>query len=121
MPRVARDLGVFVRVDEAMPVLRALLDAWRDDLRYRISRVKARLKFMVDDYGPEGIRARSRSASVTRCPTTRLEPLEVEPSSHLGVEPQQTEGLVSVGVPVHLGLALRHPDGRARRARRGAR
>ncbi|HJX75957.1 MAG TPA: nitrite/sulfite reductase, partial [Gaiella sp.] len=54
VPRIARDLGVFVRVDEALPVLRALLDAWQEDLRYRVSRVKARLKFMVDDLGPEG-------------------------------------------------------------------
>ena len=36
---------------------RALLDAWKEDLRYRVSRVKARMKFMVDDYGPEGMRA----------------------------------------------------------------
>ena len=39
------------------PVLRALLDAWKEDLRYRVSRVKARMKFMVDDLGPEGMRA----------------------------------------------------------------
>ncbi len=104
VPRVARDLGVFIRVDEAMPVLRAILDAWRDDLRYRISRVKARLKFMVDDYGPEGIRAEVERRLGYALPDYDLEPLEVEPSSHLGVDPQQTPGLVSVGVPVHLGL-----------------
>jgi sulfite reductase beta subunit-like hemoprotein len=104
VPRVARDLGVFVRVDEAMPVLRALLDAWKEDLRYRISRVKARLKFMVDDYGPEGIRAQVEERLGYALPDYVLEPLEVEPSSHLGVEPQQAAGVVSVGVPVHLGL-----------------
>ena len=38
-------------------MLRALLDAWKEDLRYRVSRVKARMKFMVDDRGPEGMRA----------------------------------------------------------------
>ncbi len=53
VPRIARDLGVWIREDEAMPVMRALLDAWKDDLRYRLSRVKARMKFMVDDRGPE--------------------------------------------------------------------
>ena len=57
VPRLARDLGVFIRVDEALPVLCALLDAWKEDLRYRVSRVKARIKFMVDDLGPEGMRA----------------------------------------------------------------
>src|SRR5436309_2636801 len=57
VPRIAKDVGVFVPRDETIEVLRALLDAWREDLRYRVSRVKARMKFMVDDYGPEGIRA----------------------------------------------------------------
>src|SRR6266852_9099398 len=57
VPRIARDLGVFVRKEEAVEVLRALLDAWREDLKYRVSRVKARMKFIVDDYGPEGMRA----------------------------------------------------------------
>ena len=57
VPRLARELGVFVAKDEALPVLRALIDAWQEDLRYRVSRVKARLKFMVDDIGPEGMRA----------------------------------------------------------------
>lgn len=104
VPRVARDLGVFVRVDEAMPVLRAILDAWREDLRYRISRVKARLKFMVDDYGPEGIRTEVERRLGYALPDYTLEPLAVEPSSHLGVDPEQSPGLVSVGVPVHLGL-----------------
>ena len=57
VPRIARDLDVFVPKEEAMAVLRALLDAWKEDLRYRVSRVKSRMKFMVDDYGPAGIRA----------------------------------------------------------------
>ena len=30
-------------------MLCALLDAWKEDLQYRVSRVKARIKFMVDD------------------------------------------------------------------------
>src|SRR5919201_1443287 len=57
VPRIGRELGVFVRKDEALEVLCAILDAWREDPRYRLSRVKARLKFMVDDVGTEGMRA----------------------------------------------------------------
>src|SRR5438067_12090541 len=56
VPRIARDLGVFVPREEAMEVLRTVLDIWKEDTRYRLSRVKARMKFMVDDYGPEAIR-----------------------------------------------------------------
>src|SRR6202012_1839894 len=58
VPRIARDLGVFVPKDEAVEVLAAILDEWQEDLRYRVSRVKARMKFMVDDIGPEGMRTR---------------------------------------------------------------
>ncbi len=63
VPRIARDLGVFVPKEESIEVLRALLDAWKEDLTYRVSRVKSRMKFMMDDYGPEGMRASSSGAS----------------------------------------------------------
>ena len=104
VPRVARDLGVFVTVEQTLPVLRAILDAWREDLRYRISRVKARLKFMVDDFGPEGIRAEVERRLGHALPDYTLEPLDVEPVTHMGIHPEKTAGLNSVGVPVHLGL-----------------
>jgi ferredoxin-nitrite reductase len=103
VPRIARDLGVFVPKAEAVEVLRALLDAWQEDLRYRISRVKARMKFMVDDYGPDGVRA-----EVERRLGRALARFELPPpgplSDHLGVHPQREPGRSYVGVPVHLGL-----------------
>jgi ferredoxin-nitrite reductase len=103
VPRLARGLGVLVRPDEALPVLRALLDAWKEDLTYRVSRVKARMKFMVDDYGPEGMRA-----EVERRLGYSLTDYELPPpgpiAEHLGVQPQKQDGLVALGVPVHLGL-----------------
>src|SRR4051812_33654124 len=55
-PRISRDLGVFVERGQALDVARAILDVWRQDLKYRVSRAKARLKFLVDDYGVEGVR-----------------------------------------------------------------
>jgi ferredoxin-nitrite reductase len=103
VPRLARDLGVFVRPEQALPVLRALLDAWKEDLNYRVSRVKARMKFMVDDYGAEGMRA-----AVEQRLGYTLPDLELPPPGpffdHLGVHDQRDPNLVSVGVPVHLGL-----------------
>jgi ferredoxin-nitrite reductase len=103
VPRIARDLGVFVPKDEAFEVLRALLDAWKEDLRYRVSRVKARMKFMVDDYGPEGMRA-----EVERRLGRGLASYELPPagdfSDHVGIHPQKQAGVSYVGVPVHVGL-----------------
>jgi ferredoxin-nitrite reductase len=103
VPRIARDLGVFIRVDEALPVLRALLDAWKEDLTYRVSRVKARMKFMVDDYGAEGMRA-----EVERRLGYALSDYELEPpgpiTDHLGVHDEHDAERVYVGAPVHVGL-----------------
>ena len=104
VPRIARDLGVFVPSAEAVEVLGAITSVWSEDLRYRVSRVKARLKFMVDDLGPEGIRERVETKLGRRLEDFALPPVAVEPSPHLGVHPQKQDGRSYVGVPVHLGL-----------------
>ena len=105
VPRIARDLGVFVRKDEAIAVLRALLDAWKEDLRYRVSRVKARMKFMVDDYGPEGMRAEVERRLGRALPDYALPPLDREPADHLGVQrAAAATGSSRSACPVHLGL-----------------
>ncbi len=103
VPRIARDLGVFVPKDEAVEVLAALLDAWQEDLRYRVSRVKARMKFMVDDYGADGIRAQVEQRLGRRLADFELEP-PGELADHVGVHAQKQTGLYYVGPPVHVGL-----------------
>ena len=118
VPRIARDLGVWIRVDEALPVLRALLDAWKEDLRYRVSRVKARLKFMVDDYGPEGMREEVERRLGYALPDYTLEPLDHEPADHMGVEPEHDPGLSTRRRARPPRPDLRRPDARRRRARR---
>jgi ferredoxin-nitrite reductase len=103
VPRLSRDLGVFVPREEAILVLRAILDAWKTDLRYRVSRVKARLKFMIDDIGPEGMRERVEALLGRRLADLSPEPLPV-PVDHIGVHAQKQPHVSYVGVPVHLGL-----------------
>jgi sulfite reductase beta subunit-like hemoprotein len=104
VPRLARELGVFVPKDEALEVTRALLDAWREDLTYRVSRVKSRMKFMVDDYGPEGVRAAVEQRLGRELEDYDLPPPSEGFSDHVGVHAQSQPGLFYVGVPVHLGL-----------------
>jgi ferredoxin-nitrite reductase len=104
VPRLSRDLGVFVPKEEAVELLAAIMAVWSADLRYRVSRVKARLKFMVDDLGPEGMRARIEEHLGRRLADFTLPPADRPPSDHLGVREQRQPGLVYVGVPVHLGL-----------------
>jgi sulfite reductase beta subunit-like hemoprotein len=102
VPRIARELGIWVPKAEAVAVLAAILDEWREDLRYRISRVKARLKFMIDDIGPEGMRERVEARLGRSFDDFEL-PQAPPPGNHLGVR-EQKDGRCSVGVPVHLGL-----------------
>jgi ferredoxin-nitrite reductase len=104
VPRLGRELGVFVTKEQALPVLRALLDAWQEDLRYRISRVKARIKFMVDDYGPEGMRAEVERRLGYALPDFTLPPYPRSESAHLGIEPAKQAGYSTIGIPVHVGL-----------------
>jgi sulfite reductase beta subunit-like hemoprotein/molybdopterin converting factor small subunit len=104
-PRLSRDLGVFVPFEsneKVIEVLRAITDSWQYNLRYRVSRVKARIKFMVDDYGPEGVRAMVEERLGYRledgaCPSPAYD------DDHMGTRPQKQEGLYYVGVPVPMG------------------
>lgn len=103
-PRLADDLGVWVPLEEALGVLRAIVDVWREDLRYRLSRTRARLKFMVHDTGPEAFRAKVEERLGRRLQDGAVPaPPEVE-HDHTGVHPQREEGLFYAGFPVYLGL-----------------
>ena len=102
-PRLSRHLGVFVHPHEAMPLLRAIIDVWQSTTEYRISRVKARLKFMIDDYGPDEFRK-----LVEKRLGRELEPLAELPlpdrdGDHMGVNEQRQSGLYHAGFPVYLG------------------
>ena len=104
-PRLSRHLGVLVEISDAVPVLRAILDVWKSDTRYRLSRVKARLKFMIDDYGTDGFRELIE-ARLGR----KLDRLPEPPApagtvtDHLGVHRQRQEGLYYMGFSVPGGL-----------------
>jgi ferredoxin-nitrite reductase len=102
-PRIARDLGVFIEADDALPVARAILDVWRADLRYRLSRAKARLKFLVDDYGAEGVRSAIEDRLGRKLEDLREPPRPVGQTNHLGIHAQKQPGLYYVGFPVFLG------------------
>ena len=103
-PRLSRHLGVFVPVADALETLRAIIDVWRLTTEYRLSRVKARLKFMIDDYGVEEFR-RLVEARVGRALEALAElPLPGTESDHMGVHEQKTPGLLYAGFPVRLGL-----------------
>ncbi len=104
VPRIARDLGVFVPKKEANEILGAITTVWSEDLKYRMSRVKARLKFMVDDIGVDGMLARVEAKLGRTLERFTLPAIDVQPSAHVGVHAQKQDGLSYIGVPVKLGL-----------------
>jgi ferredoxin-nitrite reductase len=104
VPRLSRSLGVFVDAEETIPALRAIVDVWKETPKYRMSRVKARLKFMMDDVGPEAYRGMVEERLGRRLPDFDLP--AAAPGGHgPGVHPQRQPGLVWIGVPVTAGLA----------------
>jgi ferredoxin-nitrite reductase len=105
VPRIARDLGVFVPKEEAVEILGAVTSVWSEDLKYRMSRVKARLKFMVDDLGAEGVLERVEVKLGRALERFDLPPVDASPSAHVGVHAQRQDGRSFIGVPVPLGLS----------------
>jgi ferredoxin-nitrite reductase len=85
-------------------VLRAILDVWKSDTRYRLSRVKARLKFMIDDYGPEKFREMVEERLGRKLEDLFQLPVPASETDHMGIHPQKQEGLHYAGFPVSLGL-----------------
>src|SRR5438270_11818235 len=104
VPRIARDLGVFVPKEEANEILGAVTSVWSEDLKYRMSRVKARLKFMVDDIGADGMLERVETKLGCTLERYELPPVRAHPSAHIGVHPQK-DGRRYIGLPVPLGLS----------------
>ncbi len=104
VPRIARDLGVFVPKEDAVEILGVTTSVWSEDLKYRMSRVKARMKFMVDDIGADGMLERVEAKLGRTLERFELPAIDVQPSAHLGVHAQKQEGLSYIGVPVQLGL-----------------
>ncbi|HXU44661.1 MAG TPA: nitrite/sulfite reductase [Thermoanaerobaculia bacterium] len=103
-PRIASDLGVFVPVEEAVEVLAGIVDVWRVDLRYRMSRARARLKFLIEDVGVAAFRARLEERLGRRLEDGAVAPGPARERDHAGLHRQKQEGLWLAGFPVPSGL-----------------
>jgi sulfite reductase beta subunit-like hemoprotein len=103
-PRLADDLGVWVPAEGALEVLRAIVDVWREDLRYRMSRTRARLKFMVHDTGAAAFREKVEERLGHRLADGAVPPPPAEEHDHTGLHEQRQPGLFYAGFPAFLGL-----------------
>ena len=111
----ARDLGVLVRPEEALPVVAALVRVF---IRHgaRDNRKKARLKHLLETWpleqylaetemllGYRLLKAPADTGKATVSDTDGVESRPAPPHSHLGVHPQKQAGLNYVGVAVPVG------------------
>ena len=105
-PLLAPRLGVFVRPDQALAVVKGVSEIFRDSDVLRQNREKARLKFLFLDHGwtPE----RFQGALEDRL-GFRLDPAvpEILPDEayrdHVGIHAQKQAGLVYAGLPILRG------------------
>jgi ferredoxin-nitrite reductase len=107
VPRIGKNLGVFVPMEEALEVARGLTDIWRKDLRYRMARAKARFKFMVDDDGAESIREQLEAHLGRKLEELEENPQPIGRTDHMGVHRQKSadrSDLCYIGFPVFPGL-----------------
>jgi ferredoxin-nitrite reductase len=100
--RMASDIDVFVRPDQAVELCRGIAQLF-GELGNRENRGLARMRYLAQELGPEGF----RSALVERT-NFALEPAGRELTTafrgdHVGVHPQKQAGLFYVGCSVPVG------------------
>ena len=95
--RMGRRLDLFALPEEAAEVCRAITEIFRDEGN-RTKRTRARIKFLVDEWGVERIRAEVEERLRRSFPTS-VEPADpVDPHrDHLGIHPQVQPGLYYLG------------------------
>jgi ferredoxin-nitrite reductase len=101
-PRMASDIDVFVRPEDAVEITRGIAQVF-GELGDRENRWTARMRYLVQELGPEGFREElEKRASVELLPagedlTKRYR------GDHVGVHPQKEEGIYYVGLSVPVG------------------
>jgi precorrin-3B synthase len=95
--KMGRRLDVFARPEQAVEVCRAITEIFRDEGK-RTKRTRARIKFLVDEWGVEKLRAEverklGRELESSVVPGDAIDPHR----DHLGIHPQPQAGLYYVG------------------------
>jgi sulfite reductase beta subunit-like hemoprotein len=101
-PKFAKSIDAWVTPDEVLPLAVAVTEIFRDD-GYRVSRMRARLKFVMEDWGPE--KFRDVLQAKLDFPLKRAVPGDYvdDYEDHMGIRPQKQPGLFSLGAVVTVG------------------
>jgi ferredoxin-nitrite reductase len=102
----ARDTGVLVRPEEATKVADAVVRVFIDHGN-RTDRNKARLKYVLDEFGYDKFLAlveEKRAAKLARVPSEAIAPRpRFDRAAHIGVHPQKQNDLNWIGVVLPVG------------------
>jgi ferredoxin-nitrite reductase len=102
-PRFARSIDVFVAPEEAPEVVAAVTAIFRDSEENRQKRGRARMKFLVDDIGPDGLRERVVERLGWDPRRAAGHAPDLRGHDHIGVTPQNDGGHSAVGFCVPVG------------------
>ena len=101
-PRLATPLDVFVVPEDVVPVFLALLRIYRD-YGPREVRTRARLKWLLAEWGEERLRAELERELGRALPRAGADERLQVAGDHLGIHPQRQVGLNYVGLHVPVG------------------
>ena len=100
--RMASDIDVFVRREQAVEITRAVAQLF-GELGNRENRGLARMRYLVQELGPEGFRAELASRAAFPLEVAGEDLTRRARGDHVGVHPQKQDGLFAVGCSVPVG------------------
>ena len=96
-------LNAWVKPDDVVAICRAILEVYRDH-GLRANRQKARLMWLIDEWGIEQFRAEvEKQLGQTLLTAAAKDEIDWEKRDHIGIYPQKQPGLNYVGLTVPVG------------------
>jgi ferredoxin-nitrite reductase len=100
--RMASDIDAFIRPDQAVELCRGVAQVF-GELGNRENRGLSRMRYLVQEMGPEGFRAALEERTKFDLEPAGRELTNAFRGDHVGVHPQRQPGLVYVGCSVPVG------------------
>jgi ferredoxin-nitrite reductase len=101
-PRMASDIDVFVRPEEAVEITRGIAQVY-GELGDRENRWTCRMRYLVQELGPEGFREELERRTAFELMPAGEDLTKHYRGDHVGVHPQKEDGLYYVGLNVTVG------------------
>ncbi len=101
-PRIGKPLGVFIRLENVLQVIEALLRMFRD-MGARSSKARSRFKFFVDEIGIDRIRENLQSVIGEKLDRFDHGALVTSGNEHVGIKPQKNDNYCYINYPIQNG------------------